>query len=286
MDWSGIAHSHQVLVATGEELQQDVLRVVRVLVLVDHHVAERLRPVVARLREPLEDVDGQHEHVVEVDGVRAEEATLIELVHVGDGLVVEARDPRRVLAGADQLVLRIRDLRVDAARDEPLRIALELLEARLDEPHLVGLVVDREVRAVPEALRLTAQDASAGGVERHQPDRACDAADGAFDALLHLAGRLVREGDREDLVRLHAVRSEQVADAVCENTRLPRAGSGDHEQRAFGRQHRLSLGRIQVGEGGLRLDGGHSSRVAIRPVERARCPGTPRPLRARPDQPI
>ena len=93
------------------------------------------------------------EHVVEVDGVRGEQAALVERVDVGDGLVVEARDARRVLVGADELVLRVRDLRVDAARREALRVAVELLEAALDEADLVGLVVDREVRAVAEPRR-------------------------------------------------------------------------------------------------------------------------------------
>ncbi len=87
-----IADHHQVLVILREQLQQHVLRVVRVLVLVDEHVAERLRPLLARLGEPLQHVDGEHQHVVEVDGVRREQPALVELVHVGDRLVVEARD--------------------------------------------------------------------------------------------------------------------------------------------------------------------------------------------------
>ena len=149
---------------------------------------------------------------------------------------------------------------MDAARHEPLRVALELLEARLDEAHLVGLVVDREVRAVAEPLGLAAQDAAAGGVERQDPDRPRDRAEHPLDALLHLARSLVREGDREDLVRLHAARGEQVRDAVGEHAGLPRAGTGDHEQRALGGQHRLPLGGIQVGEIGLRLGAGHCVR--------------------------
>jgi len=109
---------------------------------------------------------------------------------------------------------------MDAARHEPLRIALELLEARLDEAHLVGLVVDREVRAVAEPLRLAAQHAAARGVKRHDPDRSRDRAEVALDALLHLGRSLVREGDCEDLVRLHAVRCKQVRDSVGQHARL------------------------------------------------------------------
>ena len=83
----------------GEQLQQHVLRVVRVLVLVDQDVAERLRPPLARLGEALQHLDGQHQHVVEVDRVQREQPALVERVDVGDGLVVEARDARGVLVG-------------------------------------------------------------------------------------------------------------------------------------------------------------------------------------------
>ena len=110
--------------------------------------------------------------VVEVDRVRREQSALVELVDVRDRLVVEGLHLVRVLVRADEPVLRVGDLVVDAARREALRIALELLEALLDEPDLVGLVVDREVRAVAEALRLAAQDAAAGRVEGEDPEPA------------------------------------------------------------------------------------------------------------------
>ena len=93
---------------------------------------------------------------------------------------------------------------MDPARDEALRVSLQLLEHCLRQPHLVGLVVDREVRPVAEALRLAAEDPAAGGVEGEDPDRPRDRAEQVLEPLAHLAGGLVRERDREDLVRLHA----------------------------------------------------------------------------------
>src|SRR4051812_15375839 len=157
-----VSHGEQVAVLLGDELEQAVLGVVRVLVLVDQHIVKCLLPLLPCLGEALEHVDGEEEHVVEVDGVRGEEALLVEVVDLRNGLVVEARDTFRVLVRADERVLRVRDLGVDAARGEALRVALELLEAALDKTDLVGLVVDREVRAVAEPLRLPAQDAATG----------------------------------------------------------------------------------------------------------------------------
>ena len=83
-----------------------------------------------------------------------------------------------------------------------------------------------------------------------------------FEPLAHLARRLVRERDREDLVRLHALRREQVRDAVREDARLAGAGAGDHEQRPFGREDGLALGGIQVCEVALGRGDGHRSMLA------------------------
>ena len=247
-----IAHGEKVLVLFGHELQESVLRVVRVLVLVDEDVAERVRPLLARLREVLEQLDGEEEHVVEVDRVRGEEPPLVEVVRVGDGLVVERGHTLAVLLGRDQAVLRGRDLGVDATRDEALRVALELFEDGLRQPDLVGLVVDREVRAIAEPGRLAAEDPAARRVEREDPDRARDSAEHVLEPLAHLAGGLVRERDRKDLLRLDPVRVDQVRDAVREDARLARARAGDDEQRPLGREHSLPLSRVQVGEIGLR----------------------------------
>jgi hypothetical protein len=236
--------------------------VVRVLVLVDEDVAECLLPLLARIGEALEHVDGQHEQVVEVDRVRGVQPSLVEVVHVGDGLVVERGDPRAVLVGRDELVLRVRDLRVDPARHEPLRVAFELLEAVLDQSHLVCLVVDREVGLVAEPCRLAPEDPAARGVERENPQAPRVLLEQVVEARPHLVGGLVRECDRENLVRLRADRADQVRDAVGEHAGLPRSRSGHDEHGPFGEQNRVALGRIQAGEVGLGRDDGHAAMLA------------------------
>ena len=137
---------------------------------------------------------------------------------------------------------------MDPARREPLRVLAELLEARLDEAHLVLVVVDRERRAVAEPLGLTAQHPAAGGVEGEDPNRARGLPEHPLEALAHLARRLVRERDREDLVRLHAACTDEMRDAVGQDARLAGAGACDDEQRALGREDGLALRLVQVGE--------------------------------------
>ena len=147
---------------------------------------------------------------------------------------------------------------MDAAGREPLRVALELLQALLHEADLVGLVVDREVRAIAEPRRLTAEDPAARGVERHHPAAARGRADEVRDALTHLGRGLVRERDREDLGGLHPDRVQQVRDPAREHASLPGAGACDHEERPLGRQHRLPLGLVQVLEVRRGARRGHS----------------------------
>ena len=182
-----------------------------------------------RVGEPLERLNGEHQHVVEVDRIRSEQPLLVALVHLRDRLVVERRDAAHVRVGPDQLVLRVRDLAVDAARREPLGVDAQVVETCLDDPDLVGLVVDREARAVAEPLRLTAQHAPARGVEGENPGCPRLAAEHPLEPLAHLTGSLVRERDREDLVGLHTVCPDQVSDPMGEHPGLPGARTGDDQ---------------------------------------------------------
>ncbi len=96
-----VADCADIPVLFGQELEQPVLRMVRVLVLVHEDVAKRLLPALLRLGESLEHLDGEHQEVVEVDRVGGEEPALVELVRVGDGLVVEGLHALPVLGGVD-----------------------------------------------------------------------------------------------------------------------------------------------------------------------------------------
>jgi hypothetical protein len=56
-----IADGADVAVLLGQQLQQAVLRVVRILVLVDEDVAEGLLPALAGFGEPLQHLHGEHQ---------------------------------------------------------------------------------------------------------------------------------------------------------------------------------------------------------------------------------
>ena len=65
-------------------------------------------------------------------------------------------------------------------------------------------------------------------------------------ALLHLARGLVGEGDGEDLARPCLAGGDQVGEARGQRRGLAGARAGEHQDRPFGRQHRLALRRVQA----------------------------------------
>ena len=219
---------------------------VGVLVLVDHHVAEGLLPVAPRLGHPLQQQHGLHDQVVEVHRVGLRQPPLVEVVDRGHRLLEEAADLLLVELGVSSRSLA-REMAPCTARGTNRLGSLPSSSMQLlHQPHLVGLVVDREVRAVPDQLGVAAQHAAAGGVERHHPHAGGDAAaHQLLHALLHLGRGAVGEGDREHLGGRGQLLVDQVRDAVREHPRLAGAGAGHHQQRALRAEHRLALLRIQ-----------------------------------------
>ncbi len=260
-----VAHDGEIPAFPRDQLQQPVLGLVGVLVLVDQDPAEGALVAVADVLEELEQVDGANQEVVEVHRVGLVHALFVEAEDVGDGLLEERALALAEPLGVQQAVLRAGDLGLDRARREPLGVDLELLHAALDHPQRVGLVVDREGALVAQALGVRAQDPRARRVERHHPHQARYAADQLLDALPHLGGGLVGEGDREDLAGARLARGDQVGDAVRQRPGLPGAGAREHQQRPLPVLHRLALGRVQVGQAAARPGLRRASGVLRRP---------------------
>ncbi len=163
---------------------------------------------------------------------------------------------------------------MDGARRVALRVDAELVEAALDEPPRVGLVVDRELARVAEPVRLGAQHPRAGGVEGHDPHRARAAAEQQLDALAHLLRRLVRERDREDLVRARHPGALEEGDPMRQHARLARARAGEDQQRALAVRDGLALGRVEARE--QVLDAVREAVSGMPPEHRPGVGGTPR----------
>ena len=186
----------------GERPDPQVLRPVRVLVLVDVEVAPAILVAGEDVGRLVEQPDGLEEEVVEV-----ERADLLQALLVADGelaivrswwLTAFSREERRV----EHLVLRPADRAEHRARPELAGQRQVLLaEDLLHQALLVLGVVDDEPAADPDRLAVAAQDAGTERVERPGLDVAAGLADEADDPLAELAGGAVRERDREDRPR-------------------------------------------------------------------------------------
>ena len=247
-----------------QQLQPAVLGAVRVLVLVDQHVAEAVFVLLTDVRVDLEQLDALEQQVVEVHRVHRVDLALVAVVHVGRGLLEIRAHLVAVALGVEQHVLRRADLALDRARREALRVDLEIVDASLHEPDRVLFVIDREAARIAELVAVGAEHAGTRRVERHHPHRLDAGPDELRDPLAHLLRRLVREGDRQDLAGRRLVGVDQMGDPVGQNARLPAARAREHKQGAALVEDGLLLGVVQAFEkalGGGR--GGHNSSLEL-----------------------
>ena len=92
-------------------------------------------------------------------------------------------------------------------------------------------VEDGEGAGEPDGVAVHAERAMADAVERAAPEAARLDARELLDAVEHLLGGLVGEGEEEDFAGADAL-GEEVGDAVGEGAGLAGAGAGEDEERA------------------------------------------------------
>ena len=112
----------------------------------------------------------------------------------------------------------------------------------LEQADLIVRVENGEIGLEADQFGVAAQDFGRNRVKGAEPGHAFgDRADQHGDALLHLARRLVGEGDGENLVRPRAALRDDMRDARGQNPRLAGAGAGQHQHRPVERLDRRAL---------------------------------------------
>ena len=155
----------------------------------------------------------------------------------------------RHLVGGQPAVLPAVDQHRQHARRPALLVDVLGFQKLLEQPDLVVDVEDGEVGLEPHQLGMAAQDFHADGVEGAEPRHALDhVADDLADAVLHLARRLVGEGDGENFTRAGAAGGEDMGDAHREHAGLAGAGAGQHQHRAVEALDRQPLFGIEPGQ--------------------------------------
>ena len=213
-----VADDADVSLLPHELLHQKVLQPVRVLILVDEHIAELAAVVVAHLALLLQQSDRVEDDVVKVERVRLGQTVHVARIDLGDCLFAPVA---AVLPAAGVVLMRlhrvlcVRDGRKHLARRELLLVDVQLFQNVLDDALGVIRVVDRKVARKAEAVDIAAQDAHAGGVERHRPHalRALNAE--CRESLAQLVCRLVRECHRQHRPRRGGLKRAEVYHAAA-----------------------------------------------------------------------
>ena len=246
-----VADAADVLPALGEQPQPEILGDVGVLVLVDQHVAEAPVVVGEHVRVLAEDLQRLEEQVAEIGGVQRLQPVLVggvELppVPVGEGVGVGLRArPSGDSPRFFQVSIQPASWRAGQRFSSIPSAAMICFIRRIWSS--VSRMVKSDLR--PDQLGMAAQELGADRVERAEPLHAFEhAADQVADAVLHLARRLVGEGDGEDLAGPGAAGGEDMGDAGGEHAGLAGAGAGEHQHRPVQRLDREPLLGVQLVE--------------------------------------
>ena len=246
-----VAHDADVAVRLREFLEYQVLGVVGVLVLVHHDIQKALgNGLQGVLVVAQQDVHVQQD-VVEVHDPRFLELLLIELVEVAQTRLAGVRiGDQQFAVGAvaghrHEVVLGHRDAGQHLAGLVHLVVELKLLDAGLHRALGIGRVIDHETLGIAEKRGILPQEADEHRMEgaHHEPAGA-PAADHRLYSLLHLAGRLLGEGQREYPGRIRSF-GEQEGYPARQHPGLSGTGSGDYEHGASGAADGISLLLVQ-----------------------------------------
>jgi hypothetical protein len=241
-----VADAGDIAPLLREQPQPQILRDVGVLILIDEDVFEA--PLIVRQHVGVAEKDRQHvkQQVAEIGGVQGLQALLISRIQCDRLVLVPALFACRDLRRGPAAVLPPVDQRCQPLRRPALLVDVSLGEHLLEQPQLVVGVEDREVAFEPDQSGVPPQhprrDRMEGAEELHALR---GAAEEQRHPVLHLARRLVGEGNREDLRRPRPPGEDDVRKAAGQRARLARPRAREEQHRAFGGEHGLALGRVE-----------------------------------------
>ena len=247
-----VAHHADLGVELRQAADDDVLGVVGVLVLVHQDVFEQLLVARQHVRGVAQQDVGLQKQVVEVHRTVALAALAVDIVDIAE--LGDLRLPvfggidrvGEVGAGRHQAVLGVGDTRGDEVGLVFLVREVQFADDGLDEVLAVRGLVDRKRLGETDLFGVLAQDARKDRVERTHADIAAAViGDHLRDALAHLLGGLVGEGERQDVEGRHAL-LDHIGDARGQHARFARTGAGDDERRGVVIDHGIALCGVQA----------------------------------------
>ena len=102
-----IAHYHDVLVTSSEKLSYQVLRMIRILILVDHHVLETLLIRAKNIGLVLKEKKSMQEQIVEIHGIGLTKALLVADIDLRHALSYRVDHARFEIQRNNEFVFRL-----------------------------------------------------------------------------------------------------------------------------------------------------------------------------------
>jgi hypothetical protein len=235
-----VAHNAKVAVLEGEVTDQLVLRPVRVLVLVDHHVSEAIAVGPSNVGELIEQQDSLAEEIVEIQSVGLLETLFIAGIHTCGLFPVGLKGILGHLFRPDPLALR----RTDARRDETRLDVFDskVLYKAFDHLQLIVGIVNREITRIPEHLYFSPQQPHAQRMKRRDPGIGRPPCLKSFAHTgLHLICGLVGKRDCQNRLGPHTEVVDHVNYPVGDYARLATARPGENQNGPIDGLRRLQL---------------------------------------------
>jgi len=199
-----------------------------------------------------EQADVFQQQIAEIGGIEDLEPLLIGRVQLAAAAVAEHPGfARRHLLWRQATIFPAVDQAGQHSRRPALVVDIIGLQQLLQQPDLVVDIEHGEIGFQLHQLGMAAQDAPADRMEGAEPGHALDRlAQHLAEPKLHLARRLVGEGDRENFAGTGAALAQDVGDPAGQHPGLAGAGARQYQDRAVQRFHRRALLGIEAGKVG------------------------------------
>ena len=224
-----IAHHTDTRLWAGQEADDLVLHVVRILILIHENMRVPLQIAFAHLGMVIEQEEGFEQEVVEIHRIGHVLSSLILLIYSMDRLhtlhlvTMDQGGVCCITVGKNQAVLGVRNAGTNNLRLVQLVIQTHLLDNRLDKAARIRRVVNREARAVVSMLNLAAQDSQEHTMEStHRQMVHIQVRSLTYQvnySRTHLRGGLVRKRERHNLPR-HNTLLQKISHTRGQHARL------------------------------------------------------------------
>ena len=228
-----IAHHADIMMLGRENLRQQILRMVGVLILVDHNIIKFILILVAYLFVLLEQTQRQQQQVIEIDSVISLQLLLISSINFCYLLLMKFACGLRKFQWRLQRVLRIADIVKNRRILKALVVKVHLLEHLLDDILRIRRIINSKIVAVcAQLVDIITQHTRTEGVEGKQPHALRSCSGNAVHTLAHFSGGLIRKGNRQNAVRTHAL-LQKMRNTAGQHLRLAAACTCQNQHRSI-----------------------------------------------------